>query len=69
MMNWHENEITILPLQLVSSNGMGEFQKMHCKNGSSWGAEDWSYAAVDLPLSRGDHFYQTYMKLIKRQLK
>lgn len=65
-MNWHENGITALPLQLVSSSRMGDFQKMHCKkkNGTTGQAEDERDTAVSLLLGPGGQFYQSYMKLV-----
>lgn len=69
MMNWQENGITILPLQLVSSNGMGDYQKTHCKNSTPGPTEDWSCVAVSLPLDPGDRFPQPFMKLINLRWK
>lgn len=67
-MNWHENGITALPLQLVSSSRIGDFQKMHWKKkrggGTTGQAEDERDTAVSLLLGPRGQFYQSYMKLV-----
>ena len=72
-MNWHENSIAILPLQLVFENEMGEYQRMSCRNGTSaWHsgsgqADDRSCVVPNLLLDPGDHFHQFFMKLINQR--
>lgn len=72
-MNWHENSIAILPLQLVFENKTGEYQRMRCRNGTSaWHsgsgqADDTRCVVPSLLLDLGDHFHQFFMKLINQR--